>query len=211
MVRSKVDLAELEDTSDYVCSMSSEEFEVYCMDILKAYAKENNLEDFLIEHNVKKKSHDGTYQIDVYALFTALNVSIKVLCECKQYKNKVKRELVQILDKKLESLGMNKGILMSTSGFQKGAIQYAKEHGIALIQVFDHSCEQYSCSGGPDAVCNPAIDPFEYARIHWPKYKAVYFSDEGESPVAIYPTKEMIEPIFSEMNRIIKNWKSVKK
>lgn len=36
---------------------------------------------------------------------------------------------------KIRQIGAHKGILISTSNFQKGAITYASEHGIALIQI----------------------------------------------------------------------------
>ena len=188
----------LQDTQDYVCSITPEEFEIFCVELLKSYAKEENLADFTIEHNVKIASSDGTYQIDAHASFTAMGVTVKVLCECKQYKNKVKREKVQILADKLRSLGMNKGILLSTSGFQKGAIDYAKEHGIALIQVFDHSCEPVSHSGGLD-VNDDENDPMLWGEKHWPKYKAVCLLPEADEPVVVYPPKEMIEGIYQEM------------
>ena len=141
----------LEDTQDYVCSISPTEFEEFCLELLKIYATEENLKDFTIEHNVKQEAPDGTYQLDIIASFTALDVQLKILCECKQYTSQVKRERVEILEGRLKSLGMHKGILLSTSGFQSGAIQYAKSHGIALIQVFDHSCQKYSHNGGPKA------------------------------------------------------------
>ena len=94
------------------------------------------------------ESEDGTYQIDVYAEFTALNSKFKVLCECKQYTSSVSREKVAVLHDKIESIGAHKGILLATSDFQSGAIQYAQAHGIALIKVEDHTLENYSFSNG---------------------------------------------------------------
>lgn len=35
----------------------------------------------------------------------------------------------------LRAIGAQKGIIVSTSNFQSGAIDYAKVHGIALIQM----------------------------------------------------------------------------
>jgi len=40
-----------------------------------------------------------------------------------------------ILADKVKSLGAHKGILISTSGFQRGAYEYAVKHGIALLQI----------------------------------------------------------------------------
>jgi hypothetical protein len=42
---------------------------------------------------------------------------------------------------KIQSVGAHKGIVFATKGFQSGAIQFAKSHGIALVTVADgRSC-----------------------------------------------------------------------
>lgn len=38
---------------------------------------------------------------------------------------------------KIRACAANKGVLVSSSNFQSGAIQYASKHGIALIQLTD--------------------------------------------------------------------------
>ena len=191
----------MEDTQDYVCSISPTEFEVFCMELLKNYATEEQLKDFNIEHNKKQEAPDGTYQLDIFASFTALDVEVKMLCECKQYTSPVKRERVELLEGRLQSLGIHKGILLSTSGFQSGAIQYAKAHGIALIQVFDHSCQKYSHSAGPNIEVDEN-DPLKYIEDHWPPYRAICFSHKSEEPVVLYPTKDIVFAIYSEANKL---------
>ena len=95
------------------------------------------LKEFKSSHDKKIDRPDGRYQIDVYAEFEALGGTLKVLIECKRYKEKIKREIVQLLFDKIRSIGAHKGMIFATSGFQKGAIQYATEHGIALIRVIE--------------------------------------------------------------------------
>ncbi len=126
---------------DVVADMTPTEFEKYCLMILEGYADQENLKDFKIVHNHKIQTHDGEYQIDVYAEFTALNVNFKVLAECKKYKKAIERKVVAELKQKLDSIGAHKGIILSTSGFQQGAAVFAKEHGIALIQILDRSVQ----------------------------------------------------------------------
>lgn len=193
----------MEDTQDYVCSITPTEFEVFCVEVLRGYASEENLKDFIIQHNVKKKAPDGAYQIDIYASVTALGVEIKYLCECKQYSSPVKRERVELLESRLKSLGMHKGILLSTSGFQSGAIEFAKAHGIALIQVFDHSCLKHSHSAGHNVGADEN-DSLKYIEDHWPPYRAICFSAETEEPVVLYPTKEIVHAINLEANKLLK-------
>lgn len=193
----------MEDTQDYVCSISPSEFEEFCMELLKAYAAEEHLKEFNIDHDVKQKAPDGIYQLDVFASFMALDVELKILCECKQYTSPVKRDKVELLESRLKSLGMHKGVLLSTSGFQSGAIQYAKAHGIALIQVFDNSCRKYSHSSGPNIEVDEN-DPLKLIEDHWPQYRALCFSDETAEPIVLYPTAEMVSAIYAEANKMLK-------
>ncbi|WP_232583335.1 restriction endonuclease [Photobacterium carnosum] len=97
----------------------------------------HKLKDITVEHDKKIKSHDGEYQIDIYCQFEMFGGDFKVLVECKRHKNPIKRDVVQLLHGKLESIGAHKGFIVATTGFQKGAIQYATQHGIALVRIID--------------------------------------------------------------------------
>lgn len=185
---------------EYVCSITPTEFEKYCLDILAGFAEEDQLSDFTITHNVKIPAEDGTYQIDVYATFMAMGVEFKVLCECKQYTSPVNREKVVVLHDKLRSLGAHKGILLSTSGFQSGAIQYAKVHGISLIRVEDYHFEYLSHSSGKSD--NDDDDPFLYAEKHMPPYVA--FECTSNESRKVFPTRAKIKELLIEMNKKVK-------
>jgi hypothetical protein len=58
-----------------------------------------------------------------------------VVIEAKYHKNPIKRELVQVLHSKVQSVGAHKGVLVATAPFQRGALDFAKAHGIALVAV----------------------------------------------------------------------------
>ena len=45
-------------------------------------------------------------------------MTFRVLVECKRYSSRVKREVVQLLHQKLQSIGAHKGIVCCTSGLQ---------------------------------------------------------------------------------------------
>ena len=186
-------------SNDYVLGLSPIEFEKHCYDILKGYAEEECLKDFTITHNVRIESYDGTYQIDVYAEFTALNSKFKVLCECKQYTSYVSREKVAVLHDKIKSIGAHKGILLATSDFQSGAIQYAQAHGIALIKVEDHTLENYSFSNGSGIL--DENDPFAYGVLHMPPVVASIYSTSNNEPQMFYPTKTMMHDLIIEQNK----------
>ena len=184
-----------------VCSMTPTEFELHCMEILRGYAEEEKLPAFKIEHDVKLNASDGTYQIDVYATYTALGTEMKILAECKQYKKRVGRDIVEVLESRLRSLGAQKGILLSTAGFQSGAIDFAKAHGIALVQMFDTHEKWYSHSGGPDEVIDED-DPIVYGEKHMPRYRAHLITAVDGSLVTVYPTRAMANEVFRVMNEL---------
>ena len=188
---------------DYVCSISPTEFEKHCREVLLGYAEDEHLQNFTITHDVKLKASDGTYQIDLYATFTALGAEIKVLCECKQYKSPVKRETVATLDAKLKSLGAHKGILLSTSGFQSGAKEYAAAHGIALFQVYDKECIAVSHDSGTDAI--DENDPLLYAERAWPQHCVICWTEKDKygNPKRIYPNGSIARKIIAEQYRLV--------
>ncbi len=96
------------------------------------------LKKFMVQSSREIDANDGTYEIDVSAEFSAVGgAAFLVLIECKRYKDAVKRDVVMLLNQKLMSTGAQKGIVFSTSGFQKGAITFAKNHGIALVKIAD--------------------------------------------------------------------------
>jgi len=124
---------------DINTDISPQEFEQLCLKLLMETEDFTNLNNVLIKHNVKEKADDGEYQLDGYIEYIYLGMKMKVIVECKRYQNSVEREKVMILHRKLHSLGAQKGVLMSTSGFQSGAVEYANKHGLALFQVVDNS------------------------------------------------------------------------
>ena len=115
--------------------MTPEEFERFSLRFLQAQA--DKIDDAVFDHDVMIKSHDGTYQIDGTIRFSYLGLSFLCLVECKRYKGPIEREKVAALYAKMQSLGAQKGIIVATSYFQKGALLFAAQHGIALITITD--------------------------------------------------------------------------
>ena len=118
-------------------NLSPEEFELAVKGILDAGA--GQLVNYESQHLHELCAADGEYTIDVSARFEALGANFLVLVECKHHKRKIERQDVQVLHSKLQSLGAQKAMLFSTSGFQAGAIEFADSHGIALVHIVDGS------------------------------------------------------------------------
>jgi restriction system protein len=90
-----------------------------------------------VERLEKISVQDGTYEIDITSRFEAFGVEFLVLVECKHHKSPIKRDVVQILNDRVRAVGGHKGIIFSTSRFQRGAVQYAQAHGVALVEIAD--------------------------------------------------------------------------
>jgi restriction system protein len=141
--------------------LTPEQFERYSLDILAEQTK--NFENLIIEHDKIVEAFDGNYQIDGYVEFSLMGVTYKTLIECKHYKSAINREKVQILHSKINSIGAHKGILISTSNFQSGAIDYAKKHGIALIQLTD-AMSDYQARSMQGVIVAYARKPYNYGK-----------------------------------------------
>ncbi|MGY4794883.1 restriction endonuclease [Lysinibacillus fusiformis] len=146
---------------DAYLELTPEEFERYSLDLL--FEQTQNLENLVFEHNRIIEAHDGNYQIDGYIEFTFMGLKYKTLVECKHYKSAITREKVQILHTKIQSLGAQKGILISTSNFQSGAIEYAKIHGIALIQLTEAGID-YEVRDRMNVIMAHSRMPFNYGK-----------------------------------------------
>ncbi len=180
-----------------VQDLSPVEFEKCCLEILRGYAEEQNLPSFSITHNKIIKAHDSDYQVDIYAEYTIFGESkIRILVECKQYKNAVKRERVELLNSRLQNTGCNKGILMTTARFQSGAIRFAEEHGISLIEVMNTCDRFHSYASGPSYQNSLPLEDEILLR------SPVYYADiVTENPRQIYPTGAMIHDIVEEIHK----------
>lgn len=122
-------------TKENFTEMSPVDFEKFVILLLEEQAE--YLQNAEFKHNEILKVSDGEYQIDGTIRFEVMGVNFLTLVECKKYNGAVTREKVQVLFDKIRAVGAQKGILATTSYFQSGAISYAKNHGIALIQIVD--------------------------------------------------------------------------
>lgn len=91
----------------------------------------------------------------------------------------------------MRSLGVQKGIFISTSGFQSGAVKYAKEHGITLLQIFDKHVMHIQDSVSIRTELMEKMD--RELVFNLPQYYA-YEWDEFDFPsVRVYPAKQYVK------------------
>ncbi|MDG4830592.1 restriction endonuclease [Solwaraspora sp. WMMD1047] len=92
-----------------------------------------------VKHLDPLEGLDGTYIVDVTARFQLAGMDFLILFECKRHKDPVKRSDVQVLLAKLQSTGAQKGVVVAATGFQRGALEFAKAHGIACVRLVDNA------------------------------------------------------------------------
>jgi restriction system protein len=120
---------------DHRTSITPDEYEKEVAALLQALARD--LPGFQVQHLETVSTPDGSYKIDVTARFSQLGVDFLILVECKDHARPVERKDVQVLADKLRAASAQKGMLFSTNGFQKGAIEYAKARRIALVRLIE--------------------------------------------------------------------------
>jgi len=118
------------------CNVTPKEFEEQVLSWLKILS--DDLNSFSVGHLKHLSGSGGDYEFDEVAEFIILNGAIIiVLIECKRYSRPVEREKILSLYAKLQDVGAHKAIIFSTSGFQSGALSYAKDRGIACLTFVD--------------------------------------------------------------------------
>ncbi len=117
----------------------SDKYEILVKNLLSSQLLEGcPATNFKVFHGKKYIGKSGQqYAIDVSAEFKIAQVNFLVLVECKYYSRNVDIGDVLKFAARIEDISAHKGILVSTVGFQKGAIKFAKANGIALVKASD--------------------------------------------------------------------------
>ena len=88
-----------------------------------------------IQNHEVVQGMDGSYDFDATVRCELAGLALLILVEAKLHRNPIKRETVQVLHQKLKYVGAHKAVLVSTAPFQKGALDFALAHGIALVTI----------------------------------------------------------------------------
>lgn len=185
-------------------NITPQDFELFCMETIKAYAEEEALSDYTVKHNQIIETHDGTYQIDVLVEYTLLGCLHTIVVECKNHSHSIKRSVVADLYTKVQSIGAQKGIVISTVGYQSGAVKFAKEHGIALWQICDRIIKHISNSANPSKPPQILLFQFE-AEKYLPKYYMMEWDCAADYPYhELYPTQDMYRAAFEKASKSLR-------
>jgi hypothetical protein len=139
------------------------EFEQFVVDLLESVsAVVDGLEVTLHE---KIEGADGLYDFDATVRFGFGGMRFLVLIEAKRHTSPIKRELVQVLHDKLRSVGAHKAAMIATAPYQRGALEYAKKHGIALATVTEGRFTFETRSVDDDAPTTSHEEAAEHYRL----------------------------------------------
>lgn len=114
-------------------NLSPAAFEGHVVDLLSLL--EPSVDDFVVELHEVMHTPDGSYDLDGTVRFTTMGMDFLVIVEVKHHAHPIKRELVQVLNQKVMSAKAQKGLMVSASRYQSGAMKFADVHGIALVHA----------------------------------------------------------------------------
>lgn len=156
----------------HLVDISPDEYEKQVLAWVRGSAQD--LQGFQATRKALVRGSSGEYEIDVLATLEILGgASIKVLIECKRHTRPVEREKVMTLHAKIADVGAHKGMIFSTSGFQRGALEYATCHGIAAIKFVNGQSLYETRSLGP------APKPPPWAMIE--TYAGILITESNDS------------------------------
>lgn len=149
--------------------------------------------DVAVERNVIEKDRYGaTRETDVKITRRTRFQKLVTLVECKRWKEPVTRARVDVLAASMDALGANSGVLFTTTGFEEGAIAYAKGKGIEAFVVRDLTPEEWGLPGRHISFYMH-IAAAEFRDIGFPDAQAIALVDDnpGKVNIAIRLDKDM--------------------
>ncbi|WP_353081108.1 restriction endonuclease [Tessaracoccus lapidicaptus] len=179
-------------TSHYQpAQLSPAEFELFVASLFESLASTRALSELRVENHEVIRGVDGAYDFDATVRFDVAGMEFLILVEAKCHRNPIKRELVQVLHQKLQSVGAQKAVLVSTAPFQSGALEFALAHGIALVTVTEGRFTYETKSAGRSSVLSRA----EAAAYGLPIFVGHGYS-RGDSPGSVRVT--VMSPEYPE-------------
>lgn len=136
-------------------------------------------------HQVNLDLPRGNVDVDVYAEETVDGIVHRIVCECKNWKHNIPKEVVHAFRTVMQETGANRGYIISRMGFQSGAVEAAKATNVNLV-TFEEFQERYfdkwyrhRCRAIEDAVGDfntyyEPLGPPGYSRLENDEERAAY-------------------------------------
>lgn len=109
------------------------QYEQLTQSIYQSILQNESSNNIQVEHNVDVTGRSGVaHQIDVLWRFKQAGVEHTVLIECKNYASNLTLEKVRNFFGVLHDIGNARGIIVTKTGYQSGAAEFANYYGIDL-------------------------------------------------------------------------------
>lgn len=110
-------------------------YESLVEDVFKQIMEQDNVQTLKIEKNKKLPGKTTTHEIDVYWEFSIGRIQYSAVIQAKDWGTKVPQGEILKLKAILEDVpGQPRGIFVTRTGYQKGAIDVAKANGVLLYE-----------------------------------------------------------------------------
>ena len=165
--------------------ITPEEYERTVLDWLR-----QNEQDQVVTllHREVVKGGGGDYQIDVTAELTIFGATLRILIECKKWRRPVERDHMLAFAMKVQDTGSHKGMMFATSGFQKGAIDFAATRGIATVVFLEGNANFVTASRWPTPTTT---------RFGFPEYGGWFLRAKEGNIACSWVSSDRTDPIDS--------------
>ena len=103
--------------------------------VFQTIVNQSELRNIMVEHDVTLQGRSTSHQIDIYWKFAVGILAYETIIQTKDWKNPVDQgELIKFKGVLDDLPGQPKGIFVSRAGFQQGAIDFARQHGILVYE-----------------------------------------------------------------------------
>ena len=117
----------------------NKEYELLTQKIFQNILHHEGVKNIEIKHNVTLKGLKGQHQIDVYWRYELAGVEYQTAIECKNYGSTVEIKDIRAFESTLSDIQSINGIFVAKTGYQSGAIEYAKNSKIKILELKEQS------------------------------------------------------------------------
>jgi hypothetical protein len=111
-------------------------YEELVRDFYQGLVQDEGFETVRVQHDVRIQGRSGTtHQIDIFWEFNLAGVAHRTAIECRRYNSKIKKSHVAAFHSVITDIACTNGVIVTTAGFQSGAVSYAEHQGIRLVLV----------------------------------------------------------------------------
>jgi restriction endonuclease len=134
-----------------------------------------------VQRQVRLPLPRGAVDVDVLAEETTQGITHRIICECKNWRTNVPREVVHAFRTVMQETGANRGYIVSRTGFQQGAIAAAHATNVELVTFAQFQKLYFTrwitrrCRAIEDAIGNFNV---YYEPLGRPGYHALANDDE---------------------------------